>query len=473
MEGVFLQLGLSLLLGLLIGLQREHAAAGLAGMRTFPLITLLGTVLALVAQRGPWGGWLLGAGLISVMALAVVSHWLRLGDRNGERGLTTDAALLAAYAVGALLAFDGFTGPAVAVGGTIAVLLQFKPELHRLARTLGDDDLRAIMQFVLITCIVLPVLPDDPIDPFGVIRPWNVWLMVVLIVGISLAGYIVYRFFGANAGILLGGLLGGAVSSTATTVTYARMARAGPPASQAAAVVILLASSVMYVRVLIESAVVSPEFAKSVAAPALIVLAATLLLGLLLWWQMGREARRHRPAASPSADPDAAAAIDGERAAVSAAGEVQTAAAAAATMSEGAKPAAGENAEAATVAAPSPKHSNPTQLRPALLFGAAYALVLLALAWTKQSLGDAGMFTVAGLSGLTEVDALTLSTARMAIDHPTIMADGWRLVLLGTLTNFATKAAIAAALGGRQFGVRIVLCFLPPVAVGAALLAWW
>ncbi len=462
MEGVFLQLGLSLLLGLLIGLQREHAAAGLAGMRTFPLITLLGTVLALVAQRGPWGGWLLGAGLISVMALAVVSHWLRLGDRNGERGLTTDAALLAAYAVGALLAFDGFTGPAVAVGGTVAVLLQFKPELHRLARTLGDDDLRAIMQFVLITCIVLPVLPDDPIDPFGVIRPWNVWLMVVLIVGISLAGYIVYRFFGANAGILLGGLLGGAVSSTATTVTYARMARAGPPAAQAAAVVILLASGVMYVRVLIESAVVSPEFAKTVAAPALIVLAATLLLGLLLWWQMGREARRHRPASSLSTDPAAAAA-----------GAAPTAAAAAASMSAGAKTAARDDAEAATAAAPSPKHSNPTQLRPALLFGAAYALVLLALAWTKQSLGDAGMFTVAGLSGLTEVDALTLSTARMAIDHPTIMADGWRLVLLGTLTNFATKAAIAAALGGRQFGVRIVLCFLPPVAVGAALLAWW
>ncbi len=251
MEGVFLQLGLSLLLGLLIGLQREHAAAGLAGMRTFPLVTLLGTVLALLAQRGAVGEWLLGSGLLAVMALAIVSHWLQLRDRNGQRGITTDAALLAAYAVGALLAFDGFIGPAVAVGGTVAVLLQFKPELHRLARTLGDDDLRAIMQFVLITCIVLPILPNEPIDPFGVIRPWNVWLMVVLIVGISLAGYIVYRFFGANAGILLGGLLGGAVSSTATTVTYSRMARGDPRAARAATVVVLLASSVMYVRVLV------------------------------------------------------------------------------------------------------------------------------------------------------------------------------------------------------------------------------
>ncbi len=459
MEGVFLQLGLSLLLGLLIGLQREHAAAGLAGMRTFPLITLLGTTVGLLAQRGTAGQWLLGAGLLSVMALAVVSHWLRLGDRNGQRGLTTDAALLAAYAVGALLAFDGFTGPAVAVGGTVAVLLQFKPELHRLARTLGDDDLRAIMQFVLISCIVLPVLPDDPIDPFGVIRPWNVWLMVVLIVGISLAGYIVYRFFGANAGILLGGLLGGAVSSTATTVTYSRMARSDPQAAQAATVVVLLASSVMYVRVLVESAVVSPSFAKTLAAPALIVLAATLLLGLGLWRKIDRPVPG-RP--TPSSAPP-------QRAALS---ETAATAVAADAPFERTDERTDETSGAGSLAG-GPTHSNPTQLRPALLFGAAYALVLLALAWTKQSLGNAGMFTVAGLSGLTEVDALTLSTARMAIEHPSMMADGWRLVLFGTLTNFASKAAIAAALGGRAFGARIALCFVPPTAVGAALLLWW
>lgn len=471
MEGVFLQLGLSLLLGLLIGLQREHAAAGLAGMRTFPLVTLLGTVLALLAQRGAAGQWLLGAGLLSVMALAIVSHWLRLQDRNGQRGLTTDAALLAAYAVGALLAFDGFTGPAVAVGGTVAVLLQFKPELHRLARTLGDDDLRAIMQFVLITCIVLPVLPDDPIDPFGVIRPWNVWLMVVLIVGISLAGYIVYRFFGANAGILLGGLLGGAVSSTATTVTYSRMARGDPAAAQAAAVVVLLASGVMYVRVLVESAVVAPEFAKTLAAPALIVLAVTVLLALVLWRQIGRSAGR-----PPAPLQSALTMRQTETAAPAEAADQPPAAVAAVNRPEHAGPAADESSAEKPVAAPTapaPTHSNPTQLRPALLFGAAYAIVLLALAWTKQSLGNAGMFTVAGLSGLTEVDALTLSTARMALEHQTIMADGWRLVLFGTLTNFASKAAIAAALGGRQFGTRIFLCFLPPTAIGAALLLWW
>lgn len=464
MEHIFLQLGLSLLIGLLLGLQREHAATGAAGMRTFPLITLLGTVLGLLAQHTPAGGWLLGAGLLAVVALAVVSHGMVRQEQNGPRGLTTDAALLTAYAVGALLAFEGYTGPAVAVGGTAAVLLQFKPELHRLARTLGDDDLRAIMQFVLITCIVLPVLPNDPIDPFGVIRPWNVWLMVVLIVGISLAGYIAHRFFGRDAGILLGGLLGGAVSSTATTVAHARLARQGQMPVVAAVVVVMLASAVMYVRVAVEAWIVSPAFGRTVSAPAFILLAVTLAVGLIVW----RRSARGGPQALPGEHPDPAEDVP-----------VPTSSANTANVARDNSTTSPENSALDELPVPprvapaAIEHSNPTQLRPALLFGAAYALVLLALAWTKQSLGQLGMYVVAGLSGLTEVDALTLSTARMAIEHPSIMADGWRLVVLATLTNFVAKAAIAAALGGRKFGVQTALCFVPPVLIGLAMIAWW
>ncbi len=205
------------------------------------------------------------------------------------------------------------------------------------------------------------------------------------------------------------------------------------------------------------------------------MLAATLLPGLVLWRQMGRPARRWPALSSappqratvsePAAEPTVAAC------APVTASSLRQPAAAAATEPNGTTDAPGERTVETSAAGPT--HSNPTQLRPALLFGAAYALVLLALAWTKQSLGNAGMFTVAGLSGLTEVDALTLSTARMAVDHQTIMADGWRLVLFGTLTNFVSKAAIAAALGGRQFAARVAACFLPPAAIGAALLLWW
>ncbi len=261
MEPTFQQLAVSVLLGLLVGLQREHAASGIAGMRTFPLITLLGTLSAMLAEHFG-GGWIVAAGLLGVVGITAVGHFIRQGGKgvrsnlperpegccaqigpdpfspqDAHPGTTTDVAMLLMFAVGALVVI-GPISVAMAVGGGVAVLLQFKPELHGLARKLGDDDLRAIMQFVLITCIILPVLPNRNYGPGGVfhldaaaaaaldvLNPREIWLMVVLIVGLSLGGYISYKFFGRNAGILLGGILGGAVSSTATTVSYARGAR--------------------------------------------------------------------------------------------------------------------------------------------------------------------------------------------------------------------------------------------------------
>ena len=270
MEPMFQQLGISLLLGLLVGLQREHAASGIAGMRTFPLITVLGTLSTLLAtQMGD--GWIVAAAMFGVVAVTVVGHWIQPRNngggketgtiyRNGPQdvshkpeqpafptasqhpGITTDVAMLLMFAVGAFLAV-GPMSVAVAVGGGVAVLLQFKPELHKIAQKLGDEDLRAVMQFVLITCIILPVLPNvsygpdsfprffhlrHPMPQLDVLNPREIWLMVVLIVGLSLGGYISYKYFGRNAGILLGGVLGGAISSTATTVSYARGTRNDP-----------------------------------------------------------------------------------------------------------------------------------------------------------------------------------------------------------------------------------------------------
>ena len=229
---VFAQLGISLLLGLLVGLQREHAASGIAGMRTFPLITVLGTLSALMAPS--LGNWIIPAAMFGLAAVIVVGHVVQLRQVEPHTGTTTDMAMLVMFAVGAYLV----VGPmvvAVAVGGGVAVLLQYKPEMHRVAQKLGDEDLRAIMQFVLISCIILPVLPNKNFGPssllglttnaLDVFNPFETWLMVVLIVGMSLGGYIFYKFFGRDAGILLGGVLGGAISSTAATVSYARRAK--------------------------------------------------------------------------------------------------------------------------------------------------------------------------------------------------------------------------------------------------------
>lgn len=411
METTFEQLGLALLLGLLVGLQREHAASGLAGMRTFPLITLLGAVSAILAEST--GGWVLAAGMSGVIAVLVVAHLRRPPQQDPHPGTTTDVAMLLMFAVGALLV----VGPmpvAIAVGGGVAVLLQFKPELHGFVARLGDTDLRAIMQFVLITCIILPVLPNRTYGPLDVLNPFEVWLMVVLIVGLSLGGYIIYKFLGRDAGILLGGLLGGAISSTATTVSYARTARGDALASWAAAAVILIASTVMYARMMVAVAIVSPEFVVSVARPLVILALLTLAPALVLWLRI----RRH-----PT---------------------------------------------------PIPEQSNPTQLKAAVVFGAMYALVLLALAAAKEYVGGHGLYAVAALSGLTEVDAITLSTARMSRDDALIAADGWRILVIAGMANVVSKTALAGILGGKRLLLQVGMLFAVSLAggIGLLLLGW-
>ncbi|MGO8692003.1 MAG: MgtC/SapB family protein [Thermoguttaceae bacterium] len=418
MEPMFQQLGISLLLGLLVGLQREHAAAGAAGLRTFPLISVLGTVSALLAAQ--FGGWIVAAGLLGIVAVLVTGHLNRPAGTEAGRGTTTDVAMLLMFAVGALLVM----GPAemkvaVAVGGGVAVLLQFKPELHGIARRLGDEDLKAIMQFVLITCIVLPLLPNRrlalPLPPgyaaLDVLNPFEIWLMVVLIVGLGLGGYIFYKFFGRDAGTLLGGVLGGAISSTATTISYARGARDGAGAARAAAVVIMIASTVSCLRVLAAVAVVAPKFLLTVAAPVGVLMVLTLApaLGMWLW-------HRRQPASAP-------------------------------------------------------EHQNPTQLRSAIVFGVMYAVVLLALAGAQKFAGGHGLYAVAGLSGLTEMDAITLSTARMSLGDLLVAGIGWRLIVIAVMANMVSKTVLAGLLGGFRLLGEMALLFAAAMAGGAAMLA--
>ena len=286
-QTLFGQLGIALLLGLLVGLQRQHTPGRVAGMRTFPLITMLGTLCAALSVE--LGGWIVAAGFLGVVAVVAIGTYVQLMHAPPEPGTTTDVAILVMYAVGAFLV----VGPlpvAIAVGGSVAVLLQFKGELHQIAGRLGDKDLQAIMQFVLITCIILPVLPNETYGPLAVFNPRETWLMVVLIVGISLGGYITYKFFGRGAGILLGGLLGGTISSTATTVSYARLARGESAAAPTAAIVVMIASAVVFVRVLVEVAVVAPgPMFATTAPPVLIMMLLTVLPAAVAYLRSLRE----------------------------------------------------------------------------------------------------------------------------------------------------------------------------------------
>jgi uncharacterized membrane protein (DUF4010 family) len=408
---LFKQLAIALGLGLLVGLQRERSASlPIAGFRTFPLITLLGTISALVARD--FGGWIIAASALALGGLIVVGTILTSREKPADFGLTTEVAMLLMFAVGAYLV-AGRMEVAVVVGGGVAVLLHFKGQLHGFAARLGDDDLKAIMQFALISLVILPVLPDRTYGPYSVLNPRQIWLMVVLIVGISVAGYIVYKFFGERVGVITGGFLGGLVSSTATTVSYARRSKEDADGVRLIAVVIMISSTVVFVRVLLEIAVV----ARSFFVVALIPIASILLLFVILSaavWKWGYKEETGLP-----------------------------------------------------------PQKNPSELKPALLFGLIYALILVAVAAANQHFGNRGLYVVAAISGLTDVDAITLSTAQLVEAGRIDSADGWKLVLIALLSNLMFKGVTIAAIGSRQLLARIGLLYGIGIAAGVALILLW
>lgn len=406
----FAQLGIALGLGILVGLQREHAETRLAGIRTFPLITVLGTLCGMLAQS--FGGWTIGAGLLALAALIVIGNVAKLKKEAGELGLTTEVAMLLMFVIGAYLTV-GYKEVAIAMGGGIAVLLQFKKQMHTIAQKLGDEDLKAIMQFVFVSLVILPVLPNQTFGPYEVLNPRQIWWMVVLIVGINLGGYIIYKFFGQRAGIVSGGILGGMISSTATTVSYARRARAAPEINKAAALVIVIASSVVFVRILLEISVVSTAFFSKAFLPISLVLVLFVALSIVLWFRVQKE-------------------------------EVLM-----------------------------PPQENPSELNSALFFGFIYAVVLLAVAAAKAHFGDKGLYLVAALSGLTDVDAITLSTAQLVSTDRLEADHGWKIVLIALLSNMVFKGCAVAVLGSRQLLKNVALSFGIVLAVGILLLLLW
>lgn len=403
------RLALSLGLGLLVGFQREWAATRLAGIRTFALVTLLGTLTAELA--GSFGGWVLAGGFL---ALAVTS-WSgshRDADLPSETGITTEVAVLVMFAVGAIVAQGEFLA-AVAVSGTVAVLLHWKRPLHQFVQRIGEEDVRSVMHLVLVGLVILPALPNRSFGPFDVLNPFQIWAMVVLIVSISLGAYLAHRIMGPALGTVAAGVLGGLISSTATTVSYARRAKAHAERVPATALVLALSSTVVLPRVLLLTLAVAPNLVLGVAGPLaamlVVMLVASLTTYVLTRHRLGGDTLDHAP----------------------------------------------------------------SDLRAAVAFGLLYAAVLLGVAAARKWLGEPGLYAVAALSGLTDVDAITLSTIQLARAGQLEVAIGWRIILVGVMANLAFKAAAAMMLGPRELVRWVVALFGAPLLFGSALLLTW
>ena len=376
----------SLAIGLFVGLERERSPAAKAGLRTFALTALLGTLLALLSEymESPW---LLAAGLLAVAGL-IVSAYLD-GSRTDDPGTTTLAALLLCFGLGALVWF-GFGALAVLLAVAMTLLLHFKPELQNISKSLSRQDLQSILQFAVLSFVILPVLPNRDFGPFETLNPYQTWLMVVLISGLSLAGYVSLRFVGQRFGAPLLGFFGGMVSSTATTLIYARHARSNENLGKLAVVVIMIANLVVLIRLAVVSSLVAPGI-----APHLIpVLAGGLVAGSLLtffWWRR-----------------------------IGAEGEF-----------------------------PMPEMKNPTEIRTALTFAALYAVISLISAWLANLSGSSGLYLLAFISGLTDVDAISISMLRL-FDQGKLTPDVTvATIAIAYLSNLLFKFGLVMSIGGR------------------------
>lgn len=392
-------------IGLLIGLERERHPASSAGLRTFALTALFGTASALLGELGgtPWPT---AIGLLLVGAMAVAAQ-RRDADPADDPGTTTTIAILLCFVLGTMV-WHGLVTIAASLAVVTTTLLYLKPELKGLSARITRRDMLSVLQFGALSLVVLPALPDRGYGPHGALNPHQIWLMVVLISGVSLAGYVALRLVGARHGLLLVGLMGGLVSSTATTATFARRARLDPAEAGASAMVILLAGSVVFVRVALVCAVVAPALLPQLAPALTAGFAPMLVVGLA-------NLRRLPAAANP----------------------VQPAA---------------------------PQVGNPAELSTAVAFGAFYALVLLLAAELTQRLGGTGLYGVALVSGLTDVDALTLSSLRLFGVASVSAEQAVVAIALAFVANIGFKFAMACWIGGSALARRSALGFLASAA---------
>jgi uncharacterized membrane protein (DUF4010 family) len=408
---IYIRLGIALGLGLLIGLQRERVDKHPGGIRTFALISLFGAISSLLSDS--YGEWVLAATFLSLTTLISVSNCLAL-KKNPQHGtgLTSEIAALLTFAIAAYL-MHGDKSVAVVCAGVIALLLHYKNPLHNFIGRMSKGDVQAIMQFVLISLVILPILPNKTYDPFEVLNPFKIWLMVVLIVGIGLFGYVAYKLFSAKAGTLLGGILGGLISSTATTIGSARDTKNAPSRATAAAMIIMIATAISISRVLLEIFAVANEFFLTILPPFAVLLGVILILTFILY-------RRNSDEIIHLDEPE-----------------------------------------------------NPAQLKPAIIFGLLYAVILLAVAATQEHIGEHGLYVVAVLSGLTDVDAITLSTAELLNKQQLEVGTGWRLIMTATLANTLFKGGAVAVLGASALFKRIAILYGIAIATGVALIFLW
>lgn len=419
--------GTAVAIGLVVGFEREHHGVSEdlgpkqvpsevhpdserkespLGARTFALLALTGWVLAALDER--WAA-MLPVGLVAVAGL-VTTQYVMLVRGGAQVGITTEAAAIAVLLLGALVRAD--RALAVSLALVIVLLLISKPWMRGAVVRLRRLEITATVQLLVLLALVLPMLPTEPQDPWGVIPPRKVGMFVALIAGLEYVGYVLYRLLGAQRGAALAGLVGGLASSTAVTAAMARQARDSRGMFAPAQLATFLANGVMAVRITVVAAILAPEVAWRVAVP-MAAFAIVLLGGAI--WRMRTDDGVTEP--------------------------------------------------------PRIELRNPFALIPALTWGAILCAVLLAAHFATEYLGQYGLILAAATSGLADVDAITLAAARQAGDGAIAVETAAIAITVAAASNTIVKAGLAIVGGGRAYGLRIALVFALGLAAAAAAVA--
>ncbi|MCD6211418.1 MAG: MgtC/SapB family protein [Sulfurovum sp.] len=404
------QIGVTLIIGLMIGLQREmyyhrKGRTGFAGARTFALIALLGYLSAWMQNFIPF---FLHVSLLLFGLLVLVAYVYKT-VKTDFHGSTTEIASFITYILGMMMYFS-LESYAVLIAVIMLLLLEIKSTLVKIEEQITPPDITSAILFLAMTFVVLPLLPNEMIGPFNMFNPYKTWLMVVLVAGISFLGYVAIKILGNKRGVYLTGIFGGLVSSTAVSITLSKLYVLKQEYLKNFVGGIAIASTIMYIRVLAETAVFNSSLAKSLALPYI----SATIAGLVFVVYLYKNETVHKV----------------EHIAVT---------------------------------------NNPLELSEALKLGLLFGIIFGSIGIFQSKFGDSGVYVISFLSGLTDVDAITLSLSQLAkvkISELTAMYG----IMIATIVNSIVKLGIVFVLGGRKPGMLMAIFYL--LSIGSMIITF-
>ncbi len=400
---------ISLLLGALIGAERERSQKNIkidskdsAGIRTFVLITMLGYFSAYI--NNGYIDYFLVSTFIGLITLIITSYTYQAYIRD-KNGLTSELAAISSFLIGCLTFYESTY--AVILGIVVALILSGKKYIHNFINKINQEEYYATLKFAIIAFIVLPILPKEPLDSWGVLNLYNIWLMVVFISGISFIGYILTKIIGINKGIGITGLIGGLVSSTAVTTSMSNQSKKNPKVVLPFVLAIIAASGMMVIRVLIEVSVLNHNLIIYLVKTLGIMIGINLVILFIIWIKPHKK------------DIDHILELE-----------------------------------------------SPFQFIPALKFGLFFLFILSLIALANHTnIGESGFYITALISGLADVDAITISMSQLANKNPEMLQIATKTITIAVIANTIVKGVIVYIFGNKNMA-KYVIASIISITIG-------